>query len=185
MTSLPSISELNLFERQEFFRAINTLFETAPPLADRLYEARPFVSYEHLIKLSEEWLDSTDVFSLEEKVQILNAHPRIGAPKEVRNGFMLLLNNLSVQSYAEQGYSKDSDIQSDDEVINQKLQELNTAYEKKYGFKFVVFVAGRLKKEIVSVLEDRLENGTKQGELKIGLDAMMLIARDRLKKIRG
>ncbi|KAJ3129067.1 hypothetical protein HK098_002659 [Nowakowskiella sp. JEL0407] len=171
--SIPNIDQLNQFPREDFFKVINLLFETAPPLADKLYDGRPYQSYESLISFGEDLLNSeSGAFTETEKIEIINAHPRIGAPKE----------NLSAQSYIEQGYNKPGGLTTEDDAVNAKLFELNNLYESKYGFKFVVFVAGRPRKEIVKVLEDRLNKGTATEELEIGLTDMMLIARDRLKK---
>lgn len=50
---------------------------------------------------------------------------------------------------------------------------------------FVVFVNGRSKEQIIPVLEQRLQNGSKEDELALGLSEMMAIARDRLKKLRA
>lgn len=63
------------------------------------------------------------------------------------------------------------------------LNPILPAYEKKFGFKFVVFVNGRSKAQIVPVLRERLDN-TAEEELATGLEAMILIAKDRLKKLR-
>lgn len=60
---------------------------------------------------------------------------------------------------------------------------MNDAYEKKYGFKFVVFVNGRQKSEIIPVLKERLES-EREKELTLGLSEMMAIASDRLKKLQ-
>ena len=45
-----------------------------------------------------------------------------------------------------------------------ELAELNRAYEERFGFRFVVFVAGRPRREIVPVLRERLER-TREQEL--------------------
>lgn len=58
-------------------------------------------------------------------------------------------------------------------------------YEERYGFKFVVFVAGRPRKDIIPVIEDRIKSNNKEAELKTGIVDMMLIARDRLKKLKA
>ena len=59
-----------------------------------------------------------------------------------------------------------------------ELAELNRAYEEKFGFPFVVFVAGRSRAELVPVLRDRLER-TRDKELAAGLRELVAIARDR------
>jgi hypothetical protein len=60
----------------------------------------------------------------------------------------------------------------------EELAELNRAYEEKFGFPFVVFVAGRTRAELVPVLRERLEC-TREEELQTGLRDLVAIARDR------
>ena len=94
-----------------------------------------------------------------EKVEALNAHPAIGA------------THLSERSAAEQG------IEGDPAVMTE-LAYLNLVYEEKFGFRFVVFVAGRPKVEVLEVLRERLER-TREEELETGLVELVAIARDR------
>jgi 2-oxo-4-hydroxy-4-carboxy-5-ureidoimidazoline decarboxylase len=94
-----------------------------------------------------------------EKVEALNAHPAIGA------------THLSERSAVEQGVQADP-------VVMTELAYLNQVYEEKFGFRFVVFVAGRPKSEILEVLRERLER-TREEELETGLEELHAIARDR------
>lgn len=64
----------------------------------------------------------------------------------------------------------------------EELRKLNYNYENKFGFKFVVFVNGRQKSQIIPVLRERLESD-RTTELELGLSEMMAIAKDRLKKL--
>jgi 2-oxo-4-hydroxy-4-carboxy-5-ureidoimidazoline decarboxylase len=58
------------------------------------------------------------------------------------------------------------------------LGELNRAYEEKFGFRFVVFVAGRARRELVPVLRERLRRSHEE-ELETGIDELVAIAKDR------
>ena len=95
----------------------------------------------------------------EAQVEALNTHPRIGE----RGG--------SERSRAEQG-------SDDDPALVAALRRLNRAYEKKFGFRFVVFVNGRPRAEIISVLRERLQHAREE-ELGTGLDELVAIALDR------
>jgi len=95
-----------------------------------------------------------------EQLEALNAHPAIG----VRAG-------LSARSAAEQGADADP-------VTLTELAYLNQVYEEKFGFRFVVFVNGRPKTEILDVLRGRLER-TREEELDTALSELVAIARDR------
>jgi 2-oxo-4-hydroxy-4-carboxy--5-ureidoimidazoline (OHCU) decarboxylase len=96
---------------------------------------------------------------LEEKREVLAAHPAIGATK------------LSARSAAEQG--------SDDEPeVLAELARLNAEYEARHGFRFVVFVNRRPKHEILEVLRERIDRPTDE-ELETALGELVAIAEDR------
>ena len=107
-----------------------------------------------------------DRMSERERIAVLDAHPRIGSDPA----------SLSALSRREQGEAADA-------VTLRELAELNDAYEKKFGFRFVVFVARRSKREIVPVLRARLAN-TREAELRTGLDEFLAISLDRLERAR-
>lgn len=97
-----------------------------------------------------------------EKLEALNAHPAIGS------------RDLSQRSAEEQGPDADPVVQTD-------LVYLNQVYEEKFGFRFVVFVDGRPRAEILSVLRQRMQNARGE-ELAVGLDDLVAIALDRWRK---
>ncbi|CAM0134877.1 hypothetical protein VKS41_000554 [Umbelopsis sp. WA50703] len=175
VSTLPSIQQLNNESRDNFLAVVNTLFETAPPLADKLLAARPYTSYLQLIEAGEQ-ICLGDKLSESEKLEVINAHPRIGESS----------GKLSAMSLKEQGYkSAQQTVSAEDQKVNARLAELNKEYEDHYGFKFVVFVAGRPRKDIIPVIEERIKSNDKEAELKTGIVDMMLIARDRLKKLEA
>ena len=59
-----------------------------------------------------------------------------------------------------------------------RLAALNAEYEAKFGFRFVVFVNRRPRREIVPILEERLQR-TREEELTTGVDELVQIAVDR------
>ena len=62
-----------------------------------------------------------------------------------------------------------------------ELAELNRAYEARFGFRFVVFVNGRPKREIAASLRGRLGR-TREEELATALDELVAIAEDRWRR---
>ena len=66
----------------------------------------------------------------------------------------------------------------DDPAVLAELAELNHAYEEKFGFRFVVFVNGRPRREIVPILRERLER-TRVEELATGVDELVQISVNR------
>ena len=104
--------------------------------------------------------DAIDELDQAGKLEALNAHPPIGA----RTG-------LSERSAAEQGDDADP-------AVLTELGLLNQVYEQKFGFRFVVFVNGRPKAEILEVLRGRLERARDE-ELDTALHELVAIARER------
>ena len=96
----------------------------------------------------------------DEKLEALAAHPAIGQ----RTG-------LSSRSAAEQGDN------AGPEVLDE-LARLNTDYEERFGFRFVVFVNRRAKSEILNVLRTRIGR-TRDEELDTGCRELVAVARDR------
>jgi OHCU decarboxylase len=169
MTLLP-ITTLNSLPADEFAKALRPFFEAATPLANALYSARPFASYSDLLSTAQALVVR---LPHEERVEVVNAHPRIGARPET----------VSAHSYREQGYEREA--QLDPVSLSRtyaELDDLNRAYEDRFGFRFVIFVNGRSKAEIVDVLRQRLA-GSPEAELDRALSEMFQIARDRLRKL--
>ena len=62
-----------------------------------------------------------------------------------------------------------------------ELARLNDAYERRFGFRCVIFVAGRPKDALVVVMRARLAR-ERAAELAAGLAEFLAIARDRLQR---
>ena len=133
---------------------------TADELAE-LFEGRTrfveklAVVEDPLVHAREVALELTD----EEKKEILDAHPAIGAKA------------TSERSQREQGTD-------DDPAVLAELAKLNADYEQRFGFRFVVFVNRRPRREIVPILEERLQR-TREEELTTAVDELVQIAVNR------
>jgi len=136
---------------------LDAIFERAPSLAERVQGNDP----SSIVASARGFIAQ---MSERERIAVLNAHPRIGAEPA----------SLSVLSRHEQGGAIELETLRD-------LVRLNDEYESRFGFRFVVFVAGRSKSEIVPVLRERLRR-TRAQELATGIDEFLAIARDRLER---
>jgi 2-oxo-4-hydroxy-4-carboxy--5-ureidoimidazoline (OHCU) decarboxylase len=94
-----------------------------------------------------------------DRIEALDSHPRIG---EVE---------LTGRSAREQGSEADP-------TLLKVLARLNKAYEKRFGFRFVVFVNDRPRAELVPVLRERLQHDREE-ELATACDELVAIALDR------
>ena len=127
------------------------LFEGRTRLVEQL------AGIEHPLENADAVLETMPVA---DKVEALNAHPAIGQ----RTG-------LSTRSAAEQGVDADP-------CRLGELAALNAASEKKFGFRFVVFVNRRSRAEILQVLHKRIRRRRGE-ELDTGCRELVAIARDR------
>ena len=138
------------------------VFERAPGLAAALRVGADETPRSIVAKAREALERMTE----RERIAVLDAHPRIGADPA----------SLSILSRREQGEDGDA-------ATLRELAALNDAYERKFGLRFVVFVAGRPKSEIVPVLRKRLGN-PRESELRTGIDEFLAISLDRLERAR-
>jgi 2-oxo-4-hydroxy-4-carboxy--5-ureidoimidazoline (OHCU) decarboxylase len=139
-------------------RDLATIFERAPGLAER-------VSGANAASIVESARSEISRMTEDERIAVLNAHPRIGADPAA----------LSALSRGEQGGAAEVGTLPE-------LAALNEEYERRFGFRFVVFVAGRSKAEIVPVLRERLR-AKREDELARGIDEFLAITRDRLERV--
>ena len=150
------------------------LFEGAPRFLARLAAARPFGSWVRLFDVAR---DVAQAMPEAEQVELVDAHPRLGAPSA----------SVSAMSFREQGYGREAAANLAPEAARERdrvaaeLDRLNRAYEAAFGFRYCVFVAGRPRSELLPEMEAAL--GRSRGsELHRALDAVIDIAMDRHRK---
>jgi len=135
---------------------IEEALEGSTPLAEKVRAGGPYHSTAEVIAGMRAIVPT---LTEAEKVATLNAHPRIGADAR----------QLSHRSLQEQGTD-----------ARPELDRLNAEYERRFGFRFVVFVNRRTKGQIVDVLQERLHR-SREEEMEEGLRAIVAIAEDRLR----
>jgi len=135
---------------------IEEALEGSTPLAEKVRAAGPYRSTAELIARMRATLPT---LTEAEKVATLNAHPRIGEDPR----------RLSERSLREQGTK-----------AVPELDRLNAEYERRFGFRFVVFVNRRPKAQLVDVLQERLHR-SREEEMEEGLRNIVAIAEDRLR----
>lgn len=145
-------------------QTLETLFENAPRFVERL-AAGDFRNWDDVLTRGEQWARTLPE---DEQLELIDGHPRIGA----------LPSSVSASSFREQGYDRDSGTAA----LQERLDELNSRYEAKFGFRFCVFVNGRSRSTIAEVMEERLE-AQRDVELDRALCDVFAIARSRLTKL--
>jgi 2-oxo-4-hydroxy-4-carboxy-5-ureidoimidazoline decarboxylase len=157
---IPDLERLDALDEEACAAALAPLFEGAPRFLRRLCRARPLGGGE---ALWERALGIALEMPEEDQVELVDAHPRLGAPP----------GTVSALSFREQGYGHAA---SGD--LAAELEHLNEAYERRFGFRYCTFVAGRSRAELLPELEARLR-GQRDDELETALRAVVAIARDR------
>jgi 2-oxo-4-hydroxy-4-carboxy--5-ureidoimidazoline (OHCU) decarboxylase len=147
--------------------ALAPLFEGAPRFLARVAAARPFESRDAFFA---EARAIAHGMPEDEQVELLDAHPRLGAPP----------GTVSAMSFVEQGYDDpDAPTIAAPTDIAAELERLNTEYEARFGFRYCVFVAGRTREALLPDMAASLGEA-RDAELHRGLDAVVDIAADRL-----
>jgi len=154
MTSLPPHASA-LQSKELLNQALSTLFEPSEPLTTILVPqlfpilqsaSSPPTSYSELIDIASKQLHTLPPLS---RALFIDSHPRIGEVKA-----------LSALSAKEQ-----ASVATPPNVLA-RLEHLNAMYETRFtGLKYVVFVDGRSRAEIVPLIEEKLGIGpSKDGQ---------------------
>lgn len=155
-------------DAQAFKTLLAPLVENAPAYLARVTAARPFGSWSELFRAATE---IALTMPIDDQLELIDAHPRIGAPP----------GSVSALSYVEQGYDAEAaDVEAEAERarIADELTRLNVAYEARFGFRYVIFVAGRPRRAILPLMESAL-GAREPVERERALLEVVAIARDR------
>ena len=159
----PSLADLDALDAATFAAQLAPLFEGAPRFLARLAAARPYGSWGDLFARAR---DIAHAMPEAEQRELVDAHPRLGAPRE----------RVSALSFREQGYDRAPTAQpTTDDPAAATLSRLNDAYEARFGFRYCVFVAGRPPAELLAGFETALA-ADREEELHRALDAVVDIA---------
>ncbi len=164
----PSVADLDSLDATAFGAALAPLFEGAPAFLARLAAARPFGDAATLFARARELAHAMPEA---EQVELLDAHPRLGAPP----------GSVSPLSLREQGYDAETaGVEDEAERVGAELARLNDAYEQRFGFRYCEFVAGRPRAALLPGMESSL-HADRATELHRALDAVIDIAADRFR----
>ena len=161
-----SIAEVNDLDRDRFVAALGGVFEHSPWVAAAAWSARPFADVADLHRAMVVAVDAADTAR---QLALLRAHPDL-AGKAARAGA------LTAHSTAEQA-GAGLDRLSDAEYA--RFHALNDAYQKTFGFPFIIAVKGHTRETILAAFAERLENSEAM-ERTTALAQVARIARIRL-----
>jgi 2-oxo-4-hydroxy-4-carboxy-5-ureidoimidazoline decarboxylase len=148
--------------------ALAPLFEGAPRFLARLVAARPFGGPGAMFERARV---IAHAMPEDEQVELIDAHPRLGAPP----------GSVSSFSYVEQGYDRDpAEVAAAAERarVADELDRRNAVYEARFGFRYCVYVAGRPREALLPGMEAALA-ADRDDEIARAIDAVVDIAADR------
>jgi OHCU decarboxylase len=149
---------------QEFVTRFGHVFEHSPWVVERAWSKRPFADVR---ALEAALIASVSEASQAEQLALIRAHPRLGVKQA-----------LTDASAAEQA---GAGLQTLNTEEFERFAALNAAYEKKFGFPFIICVGRKSKAEILAAFEARLGHDTAT-EHQTALGEIGWIARLRLEK---
>ena len=199
----PNVADLDKLPIEAFVSEMGPLVEGAPAFLEVLAGSRPLETDERLLASA---FDIAHALPEDAQVQLIDAHPPIGAAaatvsalSSVEQGYAPAAVAVGSSSEANgDGVNEDESLFTDAELAeeaalqraaelrraDEELAMLNELYEQRFGFRYVIFVAGRPRDEIVPLLEHALVND-REVELRRAVDDAIYIAGDRLRRLRG
>ena len=160
-----TLSEINACDRDTFVRALGSIFEDSPWVAERAIARRPFVTVDELHNVMVSEVDSAGG---ELQLALVRAHPDLGTRAR-----------MSTASASEQSGAGLASLSAAD---FDRLQALNAAYRRRFEFPFLYAVKGSTTCEILVALEARLVR-SKDEELAEALRQVYRIAWFRLEEL--
>jgi N-carbamoyl-L-amino-acid hydrolase len=140
-----SLDELNRGTREEFVAALGGIFEHSPWVAERAAAARPFSSR---LQLLDTMRTAVAAATPDEQLALIRAHPELAGRAAIRN-------ELTPESGREQ---KGAGLNACTPEEYSHLQALNSAYNRKFGFPFILAVRGHNPQSILRQFEKRLQH---------------------------
>ena len=142
---MPTIDEINAFDRPAFTRALGGIFENSPWIAGETFERRPF---RDASLLHSEMCATLRRAPAERQLDLIRAHPDLA-------GRLAKAGGLTAESAREQAHA------GLDRLAPAELAEFgrrNQAYRERFGFPFVICARLNDRGAILQAMEVRLRN---------------------------
>jgi len=162
------INKINNLSQIKFNEIFANIFEKTKWIAERLYNQKPFNSFEDLCSKILEIFKTT---SKKNQLKIIKAHPDLADKTKI--------SLLNIDSRTEQNRAG---LNQCSEKEFREFKNLNNEYKKKFGFPFILAVEGKNKAEILNKFKKRILNSA-DDEFKEAISQVCKIANLRLNKI--
>ena len=162
------INKINNLSQSKFIEIFANIFEKTKWIAERLYNQKPFNSFEDLCSKILEIFKTT---SKENQLKIIRAHPDLADKTKI--------SLLNIDSRTEQNRAG---LDQCSEKEFKEFKNLNNEYKKKFGFPFILAVGDKNKAEILNKFKKRILNSV-DDEFKEAILQVCKIANLRLNEI--
>lgn len=139
-----TLEELNARDRRGFVVALGRVFEDSPWVAEAAWPRHPFATLDALYRAM---VDAVRSAGEDAQLALIRAHPELAGKAAVRG-------ELTADSTAEQSGAGLTQCSPQEFA---RLQELNGAYNTKFGFPFIIAVKGLDRAAIIERFTERLE----------------------------
>jgi len=164
-----TLDDLNLLSRTEAAIGFSRCCGSSQ-WAKTMALKRPFFDQDELLKAADSvWRR----LSADDWKEAFSHHPKIGDVETLREKF------ASTRTWAE---GEQAGARKATEEILDSLASTNAEYEKKFGYIFIVCATGKSAEEMLSLLEQRLQNDPKD-EVNIAAEEQRKITQLRLHKL--
>jgi 2-oxo-4-hydroxy-4-carboxy-5-ureidoimidazoline decarboxylase len=158
--------------REAFVATHGRVYEHSPWIAESLFDRGLGLHHDKLDDLAADLRAIVEAGGAARQLALLRAHPDLA-------GKLAIAGKLTQESKGEQA-GAGLDACSPSEFA--RFQELNAAYQAKFGFPFIFAVKGKSRAEILAAFEQRIHNDAAT-EFREALDQVHRIAYLRLKDL--
>jgi 2-oxo-4-hydroxy-4-carboxy-5-ureidoimidazoline decarboxylase len=159
-------------DRSEFIKIFGGIYENSSWIAEEVYKKGIKPEYNNAEGLHGAMKRIIEAATKNQKLALLCAHPDLA-------GKLAISGNLTIASVAEQS---SADLSNCTPAEFDLFESLNTRYNKKFGFPFILAVRGYQRAEILEIFKNRINNDIKI-EFNEALTQVHRIALLRLKEI--
>jgi 2-oxo-4-hydroxy-4-carboxy-5-ureidoimidazoline decarboxylase len=136
-----TIAQLNAMDKTRFMEVLGPVFEHSPWVAEQAWEARPFQSAEQLHNAMMGRVRTAGNMAI---LALLRAHPDLATRMKVTAFSAGEQSGAGLDRLSQEEYSR--------------FSRLNRTYKEKFGFPFILAVAGKTKQDIIEAMERRIRH---------------------------
>ena len=134
-------SNLNNLNQGKFISLFGVIFEKTQWIAEKLFELKPFKNKDDLIN---KIIKIYETSSQDEILNILRSHPKLAVEKKLTEHSNEEQSRANLKNCTQEEFDE--------------FAKLNSEYEKKFGFPFIMAVKGKDKIEILNNFRQRINN---------------------------